>query len=135
MSREAVAVVVQRYGADVTGGSESLARAVAERLAGDYDVTVFTTRARDYVTWRNELPEGEETLAGVTVRRFSAVRERELQSFNALSDALFDKPHTQQQELDWLARQGPEVPALIEALKAEQQRWSTVVRESNVKLD
>jgi len=127
VSREALAVVVQRYGANVTGGSESLARAVAERLAADYEVTVFTSRARDYVTWRNELPEGQETLGGVTVRRFSAVRERELQSFNALSDALFDKPHTQQQELDWLARQGPEVPALVEALKAEQQRFSAIV--------
>jgi glycosyltransferase involved in cell wall biosynthesis len=127
VSREALAIVVQRYGPDVTGGSESLARAIAERLAGEYDVTVFTSRARDYVTWKNELPEGPETLGGVTVRRFGSVRERELQSFNALSDALFDKPHTQQQELEWLARQGPEVPALVEALKSEQQRFAAIL--------
>ncbi len=54
-----LAFVVQRYGEGITGGSESLARAVAERLAPQDEVTVFTTCARDYVTWRNELPAGE----------------------------------------------------------------------------
>ena len=52
--------MVQRYGEGITGGSESLARAVAERLCADYRITVFTSCARDYVTWRNELPEGHE---------------------------------------------------------------------------
>ena len=58
--RPAVAFVIQRYGAEITGGSESLARAVAERLLDDYRVTVFTSCAVDYVTWRNELPEGTQ---------------------------------------------------------------------------
>jgi hypothetical protein len=34
VSRPAVAFVVQRYGADVAGGSEALARALAERIRG-----------------------------------------------------------------------------------------------------
>ena len=61
-----VAFVVQRYGEGITGGSESLARAVAERLAADYRITVFTSCARDYVTWRNELPAGLERLGAST---------------------------------------------------------------------
>jgi len=125
--RPALAIVVQRYGADVTGGSESLARAVAERLAAGHQVSVFTTCARDYVTWKNELPEGSETIAGVEVRRFKSGEERDLQSFNALSDALFDKPHTEEQELDWLRRQGPNVPRLVEALKAERDRFAAIL--------
>jgi len=59
VSRTPVAFVVQRYGADVTGGSEALARAVAERLSAFHEITVFTTCARDYVTWRNELAAGK----------------------------------------------------------------------------
>ena len=92
--RPRVAIVVQRYGADIAGGSESLARAVAERLASDHDVTVFTTCARDYVTWRNELPEGSERAGGVLVLRFRAEEERDLQSFNRLSESLYwPAPH------------------------------------------
>ena len=61
-----MAFVVQRYGEGITGGSESLARAVAERLASDYRITVFTSCARDYVTWRNELPRGSSAWAAST---------------------------------------------------------------------
>ena len=126
-ARPALAIVVQRYGADVTGGSESLARAVAERLAADHNVTVFTTCARDYVTWKNELAEGRETIGGVEVRRFRSEEERDLQSFNALSDSLFDKPHAAEQELDWLRRQGPNTPRLVEALRVEKDSFAAIL--------
>ena len=125
--RRPIAVVVQRYGADVTGGSESLARALAERLAAFYEVTVFTTCARDYVTWRNELPPGEETLGGVRVRRFPSEEERDLAAFNAFAEPLYVQPHTDDEERLFLRRQGPYVPRLVEALAAEHERFAAVV--------
>ena len=60
-----LAVVVQRYGADINGGAELHARYVAERLARHAEVEVVTTCARDYVTWRNERPAGVEQVNGV----------------------------------------------------------------------
>ncbi len=87
--RPEVAFVVQRYGEGITGGSESLARAIAERLAAEYRITVFTSCARDYVSWRNELPEGQERLGGVDVRRFPSERERDLDAFNAYAEPLY----------------------------------------------
>lgn len=118
--RPALAVVVQRYGPEVTGGSESLARAVGERLVEQYQVTVFTTCALDYVTWRNERPPGTEVAGGVEVRRFPVEEERDLAAFNRFSDTLYDRPHTRDDELEWLRRQGPYVPALVRALEASR---------------
>jgi glycosyltransferase involved in cell wall biosynthesis len=125
--RTRVAFVVQRYGTDVTGGSEALARAVAERLARELDVTVFTTCARDYVTWRNELPEGTTQLDGVEVVRFRCDEERDLAAFNALSDSLYGRPHGEDEELLWLKRQGPYVPALVAALEACRERFAAML--------
>jgi glycosyltransferase involved in cell wall biosynthesis len=122
-----VAFVVQRYGAAITGGSEFLARAVAERLVSDYRVTVFTTCARDYVTWRNELPEGSEKLNGVEVVRFRVEEERDLAAFNRFSETLYDRPHSEEEELIWLKRQGPYVPRLVNQLEACRDRFEAVV--------
>ena len=91
-ARPEVAFVVQRYGPEITGGSESLARAVAERLAASHRITVYTTCARDYVTWRNELPAGESEVAGVRVRRFLVEEERDLDAFNRYSEELYGRP-------------------------------------------
>ena len=125
--RPPVAFVIQRYGPEVTGGSESLARAVAERLLDDYRVTVFTTCAVDYVTWRNALPRGAHDVNGVEVRRFPSVAERDLQAFNAFSDPLYRGPRSRDDEIEWLRRQGPEAPALVDALAAEADRFHAVV--------
>ena len=125
--RPRVAFVVQRYGPEITGGSESLARAVAERLLGDYRITVFTSCAVDYVTWRNALPEGTQDVNGVEVRRFAAVAERDLDAFNAFSEPLYRAPRSREEEIEWLRRQGPETPALVEALAAEAERFHAVV--------
>jgi len=125
--RPGLAVVVQRYGPGVTGGSESLARALAERLADAYRVTVLTTCARDYVTWRNELPAGVTQEGDVEVRRFAVEEERDLEAFNRFSDTLYGRPHRREDEIEWLRRQGPYVPALVRELEATGDRFHAVM--------
>lgn len=67
------AFIVPRYGRDVVGGAEALARALATELARrGIRVTVLTTRALDHHTWRNHYPEGESRVDGVRVLRFGA---------------------------------------------------------------
>ena len=71
-----VAIVVQRYGADINGGAEQHARYVAEHLAKHVQVEVLTTCAhRDYITWQNELPAGHaRSVHGIPVHRFPVAR-------------------------------------------------------------
>ena len=82
-----LAVVVQRYGADINGGAELHARYIAEQLARHAEVEVLTTCARDYITWQNELPAGVEQVNGIPVRRFPVAHERRPLEFGRRSRA------------------------------------------------
>jgi glycosyltransferase involved in cell wall biosynthesis len=111
-----LAIVVQRYGSAINGGAELHARYIAEHLARHADVEVLTTCATDYVTWRNELPSGVETVNGVAVRRFRVKHQRDPRVFGRLSDRVFGERHSLADELDWLDAEGPTSPALVEHL-------------------
>ena len=68
-----LAYVVPRYGPQILGGAETLARTTVEHLVqcGHY-VEVWTTCAQNPYTQVNEYPAGVEQHNGITVRRFPA---------------------------------------------------------------
>ncbi|MFN0083150.1 MAG: glycosyltransferase family 4 protein [Ferruginibacter sp.] len=68
--KKKIAFIIQRYGKEVNGGSEVLARMMAEKLIKEYDVTVLTSRAVDYNTWQPVLPKGISFENGVRIMRF-----------------------------------------------------------------
>jgi glycosyltransferase involved in cell wall biosynthesis len=122
-----IAFVIQRYGSEVLGGSEQLCRLLAERLAQQHEIEVLTTCARDYVTWKNEYPEGADRIRGVTVRRFANAQTRDLESFNRYSDWIYSNPHSHADEMEWLKQQGPWCPALVEHLRRHQHQYDVIV--------
>ncbi len=121
-----LALVVQRYGADINGGAEQHARYIAERLARRHEVTVLTTCAQDYITWRNERPEGEEQVGPVRVRRFPVSRERDPDEFGRLSFDVFEREHSVKDELRWLDAEGPTSPALIAHIDANAEEFDYI---------
>jgi glycosyltransferase involved in cell wall biosynthesis len=122
-----LACVVQRYGTDVTGGSEAHCRAIAERLAAHHDVTVLTSTARDYLTWKNEYPAGETRVGPVRVRRFEVARTRRLQRFFALDDRVqHGRPSLEEQEA-WFRENGPDAPALLDHLQQHGREYDRVL--------
>ena len=122
-----VAIVIQRYGADINGGAELHARYVAERLSTHVDVRVLTTCARNYLTWANEFPPGTESVNGIPVERFPVARERDLADFGLQSQRVFGRVHTMQEELDWLDSQGPVSPSLISRLRRSEDEFDFVL--------
>lgn len=122
-----LAVVVQRYGAEINGGAELHARYIAEHLAHHHAVEVLTTCARDYVTWRNEWPSGTEQVNGVTVRRFPVSRERHPEDFAKHSERIFTLAHSVKEELAWLESEGPTSPALIKHLASSGSTYDYVL--------
>ena len=102
-----LAIVVQRYGADINGGAELHARYIAERLRPHAAVRVLTTCARDYITWRDEFPPGPTEVNGIPVERFRVSRERNTLEFDRRSAQVFGSLHSLQDELEWLESEGP----------------------------
>ena len=122
-----IAFIVQRYGAEILGGSEYHCRLIAERLAPRHNVEVLTTCAADYITWKNEYPEGSDRIRGVTVRRFANAQARDINAFNRYSEWIFNNPHTRSDEMRWLQQQGPWCPALIEYLERNHHQYDVLI--------
>src|SRR5438128_9838417 len=122
-----IAFIVQRYGTEILGGSEYHCRLIAERLAPKHQVEILTTCAQDYVTWKNEYPEGADRVRGVTVRRFANGRTRDIDAFDKYSEWIYGNPHSRNDEMEWLKQQGPWCPALIEYLRKHQQQYDVLI--------
>ena len=121
-----LAVVVQRYGADINGGAELHARYVAEHLSRHAAVDVLTTCARDYVTWRDEFPSGMEVVNDVPVRRFRVDQPRDPRVFGRWSTRVFDHRHSYGDELKWLKAEGPKSTALLRHLQSADAAYDYV---------
>ena len=119
-------VVVQRYGADVVGGSEGHARTTARRLAQRHEVEILTTTALDYWTWANHFPPGEETIDGLKVRRFNIASGRH-PDFKDIEKHLFTEPHTLDEEQSWLRAQGPHSPGLLDFLHDHGRDYDAIL--------
>jgi glycosyltransferase involved in cell wall biosynthesis len=118
-----LALVVQRYGLEINGGAELHCRWVAEHLKKHAETEVLTTRALDYITWKNHFPNGEEVVNGVRVRRFSVARPRRPEKFGRLQNRLLDGEHTDAEELRWLDEEGPLAPSLVDYIREHESDY------------
>ena len=125
--KKKILFVVQRYGLEVNGGAELHCRQLAERLKDDYDVSVLTTCAIDYVTWKNEYKEGIEHINGVKVIRKKVDFERNQKKFNKISAKLNNEKDNINLGIEWQEAQGPHSAELIKYLEDHKDDYDVII--------
>ncbi|MDD6844573.1 MAG: glycosyltransferase family 4 protein [Clostridia bacterium] len=126
--KKKIAIINQRYGLEVNGGSELYSRQIAERLIAKYDVEVLTSCAVEYVKWSNYYNEGVEQINGVTVRRFKTLHEREPKVFSALDSMMLSNPHIEEEISEqWIEHMGPYCPELVEYVDKHQDEYEAII--------
>lgn len=130
MANKRIAFVNQRYGEEVLGGSETYARKMAEALAaeGTFDVDVLTSKAVDFVTWKDYYEKDTEVINGVTVRRFSvkSKRNRLVQRSSQILMHNFGLHPKELEERRLIAR-GPYLPGLVDYIKENKDNYDAFV--------
>ena len=125
--KKKILFVVQRYGLEVNGGAELHCRQLAERLIDNYDISVLTTCAIDYVTWKNEYKEGIEYINNVKVIRKEVDFERNQNKFNKLSERLNKEKNNITLGIEWQNNQGPHSSKLINYLKEHKDDYDVII--------
>ncbi len=119
-----VAVVVQRYGAEILGGAETHAALMAGILARRHDVEVLTTTAGDYHEWKSAYPPGVDEVAGIRVRRFPVAHGR-APAWGALNRLLHD---------GFDSSEFPLLPEAVRRAHAERLRaWPDALQEAFIR--
>lgn len=122
-----IALVNQRYGLEVNGGSEYYTRLIAERLAGEFEVDVITTKALDYTTWENHYTADEEVINGVRVLRFPVEKNR-AKDFNEFNGKyLSSSERSLETEKIWFEKQGPYSPAAIDYIRKNKDTYDAFI--------
>jgi glycosyltransferase involved in cell wall biosynthesis len=122
-----IAFVVQRYGLEVNGGAELECRLLAELMVENWDITVLTTCALDYMTWENYYPSGVDQINGVRVRRFPVRKPRNIAKFNKLSEKVFNSTHSYNDEIEWMKAQGPDSSDLSHYIQSKIDRFDLFI--------
>ena len=125
--KKKILFVVQRYGLEVNGGSEAYCRQVAEKLSEIHDVSVLTTCAEDYVTWKNKYNEGIEVINNVTVIRKKVKKPRNQKEFLKVMEKLNNEKENRKLGEEWEKAQGPYSPDLIKFLEENKNNYDSFI--------
>jgi glycosyltransferase involved in cell wall biosynthesis len=129
ISQTKIAIVIPRFFPEIAGGAEKLALDYVNILKNHYKVEVFTTCAKDYITWKNELKEGSELWNGVTIHRYKVKKPRNLKVMNRVLDSCLKKGTsvTESEEENFLIEQGPFCPELVSAFLRAQYDFGLAI--------
>lgn len=126
--KKKVAIVNQRYGSEVNGGSEYYTKKLAEHLNEYYDIEVLTTTALNYDTWEPYYSAGVKMEDGIYVHRFHVTKTRNVITFKFINKMVRLFPAFRNLlEPMWIKSQGPYCPQLISYIKDNKNDFDAFV--------
>lgn len=125
--KKKIAFVIQRYGTEINGGAELHCRQVVERLEPYFDITVLTTCATDYYSWKNDYKPGKTDVNGVNVIRFPVDFKRDKVSFDLLSQRALANLDDMELGEEWMKQQGPYSSKLFDYIEQYQEEYDRIV--------
>jgi glycosyltransferase involved in cell wall biosynthesis len=127
MAQNRIAIVVQRYGEEVNGGAELLARWLAEHLLSQAEVHVITTCAVDYTSWADHYAPGGGRLNGVYIHRFPVDQRRDWRSSQKHTKEILTRKTALFDELAWVREQGPYSTPLLNFILATEPYFDAYI--------
>lgn len=124
MTKRKIGIIVQRYGIEINGGAEYHARLIAEKMSNFFDVEVFTSTARDYITWAHYYQTGTDIVNQIPVHRFEVKEARNPERFGHIQKLIFEAEHTLEDEYHWQEEQGPLMPHLLDELENREAEFA-----------
>ncbi|MCZ8342043.1 MAG: glycosyltransferase family 4 protein, partial [Leptospira sp.] len=123
-----ILIVTSRFLPNSAGGAEKLAFDYADILSQNHDITIATTTAKDYISWKNELNSGESFYKNIKIIRFKVLRERNIKKMNSVLDSCLNnlnniKPHLEEK---FIIEQGPYCPDLIDYIESNQKEFNLI---------
>lgn len=123
-----IALVNQRYGLEVNGGSEYYTRLIAEKLKNDYQVEILTSKALSYEKWENHYEEDVECINDIIVRRFRVEKKRNVLWMRVLGKLIRTfRLNTALMGRLWVKAQGPYIPELIQYIKENEDKYDVFI--------
>lgn len=123
-----IAIVNQRYGAEVNGGSEHYTMQIAKQLSKEYNVEIITTTALSHINWENYYQPGIKYTDGITIRRFQVKKKRNVWILRILNrlfkvcpvfSGIFGEI--------WIKAQGPFAPEAITYLEENVNQYKAIL--------
>lgn len=124
-----ILIVTSRFLPNSAGGAEKLAFDYSEILSKNHDVTIATTTAKNYITWKNEFNAGESFHKNIKIIRFNVLRERNLKKMNSLLDTCLNNINNVKANLEekFIIEQGPFCPDLLEFIESNQKHFNLII--------
>lgn len=124
--------VSSRFLPSSAGGAEKLAFDYAEILSENHEITILTTTARDYITWKNEIPKGESFHQNIKILRFKVEKTRNIQKMNSILETCLTLKNIQNKgdsslEDKFIIEQGPYCPDLLDYISANQFKYDLII--------